>query len=234
MPPIRRDGTGAQGASPTRREQGHDMTEKTSHTETPQTDAPQHEAQPHEEAQAGHHDSQDGEGQPEAGSAEERIAALEEKLAEMEDRWKRSEADSQNLRSRHKREIDDTRQYAVQKFARDVVEAAENLRRGLSALPPHEEGEDALITRLREGFEGTERSFLSILERHGITKLDPTHEPFDANLHQAMQEQEVDHLPPNHVVQAWTPTWMLKGRLLKPAMVIVSNASSTGQPPKKN
>lgn len=210
------------------------MTEKTSHTETPQTDTPQHEAQPHEAAaQTEQSDLHGEDGQAAAGSAEERIAALEEQLAEMEDRWKRSEADSQNLRARHKREIEDTRHYAVQKFARDVVEAAENLRRGLSALPPHEEGEDGLITRLREGFEGTERSFLSILERHGITKLDPTHEPFDANLHQAMQEQEVDHLPPNHVVQAWTPTWMLKDRLLKPAMVIVSNASSTGRPPEK-
>ncbi len=210
------------------------MTEQTSHTDMPQTDTTQHEAQPHNTAsQAEAHEAHATEEQAGTGTAEERIAALEEKLAEMEDRWKRSEADNQNLRARHKREIEDTRHYAVQKFARDVVEAAENLHRGLSALPPHEEGEDALITRLREGFEGTERSFLSILERNGITRLDPTHGPFDANLHQAMQEQEVDHLPPNHVVQAWTPTWMLKDRLLKPAMVIVSSASSTGQPPEK-
>ncbi|MCX5616834.1 nucleotide exchange factor GrpE [Bombella sp. TMW 2.2559] len=211
------------------------MTEKTSHNETPQANAPQHEAQPHEAAaQAENHDSHGEDSLAGAGSAEERIAALEERLAEMEDRWKRSEADNQNLRSRHKRELEDTRHYAVQKFARDVVEAAENLHRGLSALPPQAEGEDALITRLREGFEGTERSFLSILERNGITRVDPTHGPFDANLHQAMQEQEVDHLPPNHVVQAWTPTWMLKDRLLKPAMVIVSNASSTGSAPGKD
>ncbi len=211
------------------------MTEQNSHTETPQTDAAQHTAQPHETApQAEHHENHTAGEQVEAGGAEERIAALEEKLTEMEDRWKRSEADNQNLRARHKREIEDTRHYAVQKFAHDVVEAADNLRRGLAALPPYKEGEDALITEMRKGFEGTERSFLSILERHGITRLDPTHEPFDANLHQAMQEQEVDHLPPNHVVQAWSPTWMLKDRLLKPAMVVVSSASSTGQPPKKD
>ncbi|MCT6839056.1 MULTISPECIES: nucleotide exchange factor GrpE [Bombella] len=199
------------------------MTEQTSHTDTEQPNPTPHEAP----ADEGHTQGQEG-------TAEERIAALEEKLAEMEDRWKRSEAENQNLRTRHKRELEDARHYSVQKFARDVVEAAENLQRGLSALPPHEEGEDGLITRLREGFEGTERAFLSILERHGITKQDPTHEPFDANLHQAMQEQEVDHLPPGHVVQAWTPTWLLKDRLLKPAMVIVSNPSSTGQAPKKD
>lgn len=211
------------------------MTEQTSHTETPQTDATQHTAQPHDAAsQAEHHEGHAEGEQAEASGAEERIAALEEKLSEMEDRWKRSEADNQNLRTRHKREIEDTRHYAVQKFARDVVEAADNLRRGLAALPPYKEGEDALITEMRKGFEGTERSFLSILERHGITRLDPTHKPFDANLHQAMQEQEVDHLPPNHIVQAWSPTWMLKDRLLKPAMVVVSNASSTGQPPKED
>lgn len=66
---------------------------------------------------------------------EARIEALEAEVAELKDRWVRSEAEAQNIRNRAKREVEDARQYAIQKFARDVVEAAENLKRGLESLP---------------------------------------------------------------------------------------------------
>lgn len=204
------------------------MTEQTPHPETQQNAAPQDIPPQTDPTEADAPETQAREETP-----EERIASLEAELEEMKNRWMRSEADNQNLRARSKRELEDARQYSVQKFARDVVEAAENLQRGLSALPAPAEGEDGLITRLREGFEGTERAFLSILERHGITRQDPTHQPFDANLHQAMQEQDSNELPPGYVLQAWTPTWLLKSRLLKPAMVIVSSASSTGKAPEQ-
>ena len=69
-------------------------------------------------------------------AATARIAELEAELAEMRDRWMRAEAETANVRARAQREVNETRQYAVQKFAQDVVEAAENLRRGLESLPP--------------------------------------------------------------------------------------------------
>lgn len=155
-------------------------------------------------------------------AASSRIKELEAKVAEEHDKWMRSEAEMQNLRARTKREIDDARQYAVQKFARDVVEAAENLKRGLTSLPPKTEGEDSIITKMREGIEGTERSFLSILERHGVVCQDPAGQVFDANHHQAMAEQPSAEHATGTVIQAWTPTWTLHGRLLKPAMVVVA------------
>ncbi|GBQ85322.1 nucleotide exchange factor GrpE [Gluconobacter albidus] len=161
---------------------------------------------------------------------EARIEALEAQVAELKDRWVRSEAESQNIRARAKRDIEDARQYAIQKFARDVVEAADNLERGLASLPAKTEGEDILITKLREGIEGTQRSFLGILERNGITCEDPTGKPFDANLHQAMAEQPSDQHPSGHVMQAWTPAWLLKGRLLKPAMVVVAKGEPAAAP----
>ena len=153
-----------------------------------------------------------------------RIQELEASIEEMRDRWMRSEAEMQNVRTRARRETDDARQYAVQKFARDVVEAAENLRRGIASLPPAASDEPTVVTKLREGFESVERSFLGVLERNGIVGTDPTGASFDANLHQAMAEQpHADH-PPGTVIQAWTPAWTLHGRLLKPAMVVVSKA----------
>lgn len=158
---------------------------------------------------------------------EARIAQLEAERDDMRDRWFRAEAELRNTRERNRRDLDDARQYAVQSFARDVVEAAENLRRGLASLPPAAPGEPETITRLREGFEGVERSFLGILERHGITRADPTGQPFDANRDQAMAEQPSADRPPGTVLQAWTSAWLLNGRLLRPAMVVVAKAPET-------
>ena len=109
---------------------------------------------------------------PAPATPEDRIAALEAEVAQLRDRWLRAEAETQNQRARSERQIADARNYAIQKFARDVVEAAENLRRGLDALPPAAPGEDELLTKLRGGFESVERSFLALLERNGILRRD--------------------------------------------------------------
>jgi molecular chaperone GrpE len=159
-----------------------------------------------------------------------RIEQLEAALQEMKDKWLRSEAEMANLRARTKREIEDARLYAVQKFAKDVVEAAENLKRGIDSLPKRTEDEPEIITKLREGFEGIERSFVALLERNGITRHDPTGALFDANLHQAMAEQETTEHPPGTVLQAWSQTWKLHGRLLRPGMVVVGKLAG---PPVK-
>jgi molecular chaperone GrpE len=161
---------------------------------------------------------------PEPVDAALRIAALEAELSEMRDRWMRAEADIANVRARARRDVDETRQYAVQKFARDVVEAAENLKRGLDSIPSPRDGEPEVVARLREGFAGVERSFVALLERNGIRREDPTGAVYDANLHQAMAEQESSDHPPGTVIQAWTAAWTLNGRLLRPAMVVVSKA----------
>ncbi|MGE0417139.1 MAG: nucleotide exchange factor GrpE [Acetobacteraceae bacterium] len=157
-------------------------------------------------------------------AATARIAELEAELGEMKDRWMRAEAEMANVRARAKREVDETRQYAVQKFATDVVEAAENLRRGIAALPPPADGQPEILTKVRDGLEGVERSFLSLLERNGIKKEDPAGQVFDPNLHQAMAEQESAAHKPGTIIQAWTSAWTLHGRLLRPAMVVVAKA----------
>ncbi len=160
-----------------------------------------------------------------------RIAELEAELAEMRDKWLRSEAEAQNIRARGRREVEDARQYAVQKFAKDVVEAADNIRRGLDSLPAATADEPEIVTKLRDGFEGVERSFLALLERNGIEKHDPVGKPFDPNLHQAMQEAESTDAAPGTVLQAWTGAWTLNGRLLRPAMVVVAKGSQPSPAP---
>ncbi|HBK06583.1 MAG TPA: nucleotide exchange factor GrpE [Acetobacteraceae bacterium] len=157
-------------------------------------------------------------------AANERVAALEAELAEMKERWMRAEAENANVRNRARKDIDDTRQYAVQKFATDVVETAENLKRGIDSLPPASDDQPAIVSKIREGLDSMERSFVGTLERNGIKRTDPVGQPFDPNLHQAMQEQETETHAPGTVLQAWSQAWTLNGRLLRPAMVVVAKA----------
>src|SRR6202051_116166 len=163
-------------------------------------------------------------------AATARIAELETELADMKDRWIRAEAETSNVRARGRREADDARQYAVQKFATDIVEAAENLKRGIDALPAATPGEPDILVKVREGLAGIERSFTGVLERNGIRKDDPVGQPFDPNLHQAMAEQPSEVHPPGTIMQAWTACWTLNGRLLKPAMVVVAKAPAPELP----
>jgi molecular chaperone GrpE len=155
-------------------------------------------------------------------AANDRVAALEAELAEMKERWMRAEAENANVRTRARKDVDDTRQYAVQKFATDVVEAAENLKRGIDSLPPPSDDQPAIVAKVREGLEGVERSFISTLERNGIKQDDPVGQKFDPNLHQAMAEQESEQHAPGTIIQAWSKAWTLNGRLLRPAMVVVA------------
>ena len=195
------------------------MSNETDNTPNPQETAP---PQPDPPAEAANQNAQPG---PEEvmQAATARIAELEAEVAELKDRWMRSEAEIANVRARSRREVDETRQYAVQKFATDVVEAAENLRRGLDSLPAAED-QPEIVAKLREGLEGIERNFLNVLERNGIQKEDPTGQPFDPNRHQAMAEQESEAHQPGTVMHAWTPAWLLNGRLIRPAMVVVAKA----------
>ena len=161
---------------------------------------------------------------PVALSDAARFADLELELSRMRDRWMRSEAEIANVRTRARRDVDEARRFAVQKFATDVVEAAENLHRGIESLPPASAHETEILSRLREGFSGIERSFVGLLERNGIKRQDPTGCAFDAGLHQAMDEQPSASHPPGTVLQAWSSAWTLNGRLLRPAMVVVATA----------
>jgi molecular chaperone GrpE len=154
------------------------------------------------------------------------LATLKVELAEMSDRWMRAKAETANVTARAKRDIDDAEQYGLQKFATGVVEAAENIRRGLNSGPHLTSGNGALA-QLHEGFAGVERSFVAMLDRNGIERYDPTGEAFDAASQQAMAAEESSAHPPGTVLRALTSTWTLNGRLLRPAMVVVAKPPTT-------
>ena len=154
---------------------------------------------------------------------EERAQALEARVQELEAALLYARAETENTRKRARDEAEKARLYAVQKFAADVVEMAENLRRGLDLLPPPEEGEAEIIGKMRNGFEGVERFFVQRLEANGIQRKPAQGERFDPELHQAMSEAPApEGVEPGTVLQAWSSAWTLNGRLLKPAMVVVA------------
>ncbi|QDH15358.1 nucleotide exchange factor GrpE [Oecophyllibacter saccharovorans] len=200
---------------------------------------PQHEQgtaaapeQEHAQDQAPEAEAQSVEGAEGALDPQERITQLEAELEEMKNRWMRAEAEVQNVRNRAQREVSDARLFGLQKFAKDIVEGAENLERAIASLPVVKQGEvdiAAIMDKTREGLKSTERSLLSILERHGITRHEAEGQAFDANEHQAMQEVASPDHAPGQIVQVWSPTWKLNNRLLKPAMVVVANGDSTGK-----
>ncbi|MET3900922.1 molecular chaperone GrpE [Devosia sp. UYZn731] len=149
---------------------------------------------------------------------------LTSQLAEMRDRWMRSEAEIVNVRTRARRDVDDARNFGMQKFAIDMVEAAENLRRGLASLPPATSDEPTSLSGLRAGLVEIERGFLGMLERNGVKMEDPTGAVFTPDLHQAIGQREVSTQAAGTVAHTVSPIWTLNGRLLRPAVVLVASA----------
>ncbi len=163
------------------------------------------------------------------GAAAGRIQELEAELAATKDKWLRAEAEQQNLARRMRAELDSTRQYAVQKFARDIVDAAENFSRALLALPAETQDEPEILATMRAGLAASERALLAALERNGVVREEAAGAAFDPEKHQAMAVAASDSVPADHVLEAYSPAWLLNGRLLKPAMVVVSRgAAATG------
>jgi molecular chaperone GrpE len=149
--------------------------------------------------------------------------ALEREHADMKDRLLRALAEMENLRKRTEREIAESRLYSVASFARDVLVAADNMRRALEAVPPElRASKQASVKALVDGVELTERELLKALEKNGVRQFSPQGEKFDPHLHQAMFEVPDASVPAGSVVQVVQPGYMIGDRVLRPALVGVS------------
>ena len=156
--------------------------------------------------------------------AEESGSDYEAEIADLKDRLLRAVAETENVRRRAEKERGDASTYAITGFARDVLSISDNLSRALSALPDGaRDNED--MAGLIAGIEMTERELLNTLEKHGIRKIEPKGEKFDHNFHQAMFEVESAEHKPGTVVEVVQAGYVIKDRLLRPAMVGVAKAS---------
>ncbi|TBU92840.1 nucleotide exchange factor GrpE [Stutzerimonas kirkiae] len=155
-----------------------------------------------------------------------RVQALEEQLATAQDQSLRVAAELQNVRRRAEQDVEKAHKFALEKFAGDLLPVLDSLERGLELSSP----DDEAIRPIREGLELTLKLLQDTLARHQLLPLDPQGEPFDPEHHQAMAMEESTHAEPNSVLKVFQKGYLLNGRLLRPAMVVVSRAPAQTPP----
>lgn len=154
-----------------------------------------------------------------------RVEELEAALADMKDKAMRALAEAENTRKRSEREKLDTSKFAIGKFAKDLLEVADNMRRAVQTIPAEAKEESDLIKNIIIGVEATEKSMLSAFERNGIKLLAPTEGKFDPNYHEAMFEAEDPSKQAGDIIQLIEPGFVLHDRLLRPARVGVAKGA---------
>jgi molecular chaperone GrpE len=185
-------------------------------------------------------DKQDPGAEPTAQPAADLDVLLAEN-AEMRDRLLRTMADMENLRRRTEREKSDTARYTISNFARDVLTVGDNLKRTIDHVPAEAAAQDPALKSFLEGVELTERELLNVLERHGVSRIDPLGQRFDPNCHQAMYEVQNADVPEGTVVDVMQSGYVIGDRCLRPALVAVAKGgakpakpqSGNGAPPRK-
>ena len=167
-------------------------------------------------------DAMIAEGAPAQPDPEARCAVLEVELAAAQQSILYAQAETQNVRRRLEKDAQDARAYAATGFARDILSVADNLTRALESIPV-ELRDDAKFKGLVVGLEATGRELEAVFQRNGITRILSVGEPLDPNRHQAMIELPSEQAP-GTIVQEMQAGYMIKDRLLRPAMVGVAKA----------
>ena len=172
-------------------------------------------------------DNQPAEGDEQA----QRIYELETALSEAQSTIKeqqegvlRARADMENARRRADAEVEKARKFALERFAGELLPVIDNLERALEMG----DADNEAVKPLLEGVEMTRKTFVSTIEKFGLTPIDPNGEAFNPDLHQAMSMQESAEHEPNSVMAVMQKGYQLNGRLLRPAMVMVARAPENG------
>ncbi len=176
---------------------------------------------PFEEAQAAEAVPSD-QGTPAAQPGQDLTALLEDARAKADDHWGqllRVRADMENLRRRQAVELEKAHKYALDSFVKELLGVRDSLELALEAAS----AESAEMGKLREGTDLTLKLLADVMGRFGVERLDPAGEPFNPDFHQAMTMQSRPDLAPNTVVKVIQKGYVLNGRLVRPALVIVSS-----------
>ena len=153
-------------------------------------------------------------------SLEDEIAQLQEDVAQARDAALRAQADAQNVKRRAEQDVEKARKFALERFVGELLPVVDNLERALESAS----GDEEVVKPIAEGVQLTLKSFLDALGKHNIEAVDPQGEPFDPNLHQAMSMVENKEVEPNTVIAVMQKGYTLNGRLVRPAMVMVSKS----------
>lgn len=156
-------------------------------------------------------------------SPEDLTRLLEDARNKADEHWDqltRSKAELENMRKRNKRDLENAHKFALEKFSQDLLQVWDSLELGHQAA----QDEKSDVAKLREGTELTLKLLVNVMQKNGIEQIDPQGEPFNPEFHQAMSIQERDDVDPNIVVAVVQKGYTLNGRLMRPAMVMVSKA----------
>jgi molecular chaperone GrpE len=153
--------------------------------------------------------------------AEITLDTLHDELSQAKDAALRAQAEAQNARRRSEQDVERARKYALERFSGDLLTVVDNLERAAEAAAGSAE---EAVKPIAEGVNLTLKSLLDVLGKYHIEIIDPVGEPFDPNLHQAMTMVPNPDMEPNTVMDVMQRGYSLSGRLLRPAMVIVSKA----------
>ncbi|GAA0637317.1 nucleotide exchange factor GrpE [Halomonas beimenensis] len=156
---------------------------------------------------------------PEAEVLAAKVEELEQALAEAKDQSLRAAAEAQNVRRRAEQEAEKARKFALEKFVKELLPVIDSLEKALEAM-----GDDASEAH-REGVAMTLKMQLDVLGKFGVEVIDPQGEPFDPQYHEAMAMVPNPELEPNSVMDVMQKGYLLNGRLVRPAMVVVSQAA---------
>ncbi|MBE7217984.1 MAG: nucleotide exchange factor GrpE [Caulobacteraceae bacterium] len=155
------------------------------------------------------------------GAGADETARLVSENAALKEQVLRVAADAENAKRRAEKEVADARAYAIQRFARDLLDPADNLSRALLAKPA--EGAEPALKQLYAGVEMTERALQAAFQRNGLKQVNPDRGArFDPHVHQAMMEQPAEGVGPGAVTAVMQPGYELFGRIVRPAMVAVT------------
>jgi len=150
-------------------------------------------------------------------SIEAQLARAQAKAAENWDHFVRSKAEMDNLRRRNAKDVENAHKYGIEKFASELLPVVDGMELGLAV-------EGASAESLREGMELTMKMVQKMMENLGIEEINPINEKFNPEKHQAMSMQPSADVEPNTVIAVMQKGYLLKDRLIRPAMVMVSKA----------
>ena len=149
------------------------------------------------------------------------LAEVKQKAQENWDKALRVQAEMENLKKRTQKDLEDAHKFALTNFAKEMLSVFDSLALGLQAAI----GDSEEVKKFREGSELTIKQFESVFAKFNIVTIDPLGQPFNAEHHQAMAMQAVEGAEPNTVVNVFQKGYLLNGRLLRPAMVVVAKAA---------
>ncbi|EPS45066.1 hypothetical protein H072_1007 [Dactylellina haptotyla CBS 200.50] len=158
---------------------------------------------------------------PTADSAklQQDLEAKTKEAADLKDKYLRSVADFRNLQDRTARDVKAAKDFAIQKFARDLIESIDNLDRALTAQPQASTDAAKDLQNLHDGLKMTETVLMNTLQRHGLERFDPINEKFDPNLHEAIFEAPMEGKDAGTVFHVQSKGFSLNGRVLRAARV---------------